>query len=89
MSLHDITYDGDGLHHPDHRQRLGSVPLRRFVDEAIAIVERRRETEAAPLEPPDTTDDFEHLRWFPYPAEVVPAVGPGPDGVRSGSRAAP
>ena len=38
MSLHDIAYDGSGLHHPDHRQRLGSVPLTSFVDQAAAIV---------------------------------------------------
>lgn len=71
MSLHDITYDGAGLHHPDHRQRLGSVPLRRFIDDAIAIAERYRSDTPPPLAPPETTPDFEHLRWFPYPAEVV------------------
>lgn len=76
MSLHDITYDGAGLHHPDHRQRLGSVPLRRFVDDAVAIAEHLRHAAPQPLAPPETTDDFEHLRWFPYPAEVTNSGGP-------------
>ena len=69
MSLHDIAYDGSGLHHPDHRQRLGSVPLASFVDQAASIVTATTTTTAPPLEPPDTTPDFEHLRWFPYPCE--------------------
>ncbi len=69
MSLFDIRYDADGLHHPEIRQRLGSVPLRHFVDEAAEIVERERADAVQPLAPPSTTDDFEHLRWFPYPSE--------------------
>ena len=71
MSLHDIAYGPHGIRYEDHRRRLGSVPLRRFIDEAADIVAAHRAARAAPLPPPDTTDDFEHLRWFPYPAEAL------------------
>ncbi len=68
MSLFDISYD-DGLHYEDRRRRLGSVPLQTFLDEAVAIVNRQATDGDDPLGPPTTTDDFEHLRWFPYPSE--------------------
>lgn len=70
MSLHDITYDDSGLHYEDHRRRLGSVPLRQFIDDAAAIVDAQRASGTEPLPAPETTDDFEHLRWFPYPCET-------------------
>jgi selenocysteine lyase/cysteine desulfurase len=68
MSLFDISYD-DGLHYEDRRRRLGSVPLKTFLDEAVAVVNRQSTNGDDPLGPPTTTDDFEHLRWFPYPSE--------------------
>ncbi len=75
MSLHDLTYDEDGLRYEDHRCRLGSVSLASFLDEASAIVAARTAAATAePVPPPETTADFEHLRWFPYPAEMA-AVG--------------
>ena len=70
MSLHDIAYTSGGLEYEDHRQRLGDVPLGRFLDEAAQIVETQCRDGDGPLAPPDTTADFEHLRWFPYPADV-------------------
>jgi len=71
MSLDHITYDADGVHYEDHSRRLGDVPLRSFLDEAAAIVAAAESADDTPLAAPDTTDDFEHLRWFPYPAEVT------------------
>jgi selenocysteine lyase/cysteine desulfurase len=70
MSLHDITYDGTGIHYEDHSRRLGEVALESFLEEAAGIVAAETSSDQLPLEPPDTTEDFEHLRWFPYPAEV-------------------
>lgn len=70
MSLHHITYEVDGPHYEDHSQRLGDVRLSSFLDEAARIVAEAGAAEPEPLEAPVTTDDFEHLRWFPYPAEV-------------------
>ncbi len=70
MSLHDIEYRADGLRYEDHRQRLGDVPLEQFLADAATIVRDRASSRPDPLPPPETTADFEHLRWFPYPAEV-------------------
>ncbi len=67
MSLHDISYSSDGLHYEDHRTRLGNVPLSDFISQAHDIADA--EAGNTPLQPPSTTEDFEHLRWFPYPAE--------------------
>ena len=72
MSLHDVSYDIDGAHYTDHRCRLGDIPLQSFLDDAARIVEEAAAGTIGPLAPPETTDDFEHLRWFPYPAEVGP-----------------
>jgi selenocysteine lyase/cysteine desulfurase len=75
MSLRDISYDGDGLHHQDHRQRLGSTDLSEFLAQADRILKEKLSEGMNPLEPPDTTTDFEHLRWFPYPSEVTAPRG--------------
>jgi hypothetical protein len=75
MSLRDISYDGDGLHHQDHRQRLGSTDRSEFLAEADGILKHKLSAGMIPLEPPDTTADFEHLRWFPYPNEVTAPRG--------------
>jgi len=69
MSLHHITYEADGPHYEDHSRRLGDVPLTSFLEEAARIVAEAEANNSEPLAPPTTTDDFEHLRWFPYPAE--------------------
>ena len=77
MSLHDITYSADGLHYKDLRQRLGSAPLQGFLTEAHTVVERLRLSDTSPLPQPETSSDFEHLRWFPYPCEINAAeAGP-------------
>ncbi len=70
MSLSDITYTNAGLEYDDYRCSLGPTPLSTFLVEAMEIVDRQGENSPAPLGPPDTTADFEHLRWFPYPAEL-------------------
>lgn len=73
MSLHDVSYADGVLHYPDRRRSLGDVRLHRFIDEAHRLLDDRPTRSLAPLEPPETTDDFEHLRWFPYPADARPA----------------
>ncbi len=70
MSLFGISY-ADGEMRYDNRRTRGPSDLAGLLDEA-----RRRCAEAtcAPRgesAAPTTTDDFERLRWFPYPGEVV------------------
>jgi hypothetical protein len=77
LSLDAITIDRDGLHHQHHRRQLGTRPLCDFITEARAIVEQHPAGGLAPLAAPETTDDFEHLRWFPYPSEAAGTTGKG------------
>lgn len=70
MSLNDIQYTDAGLRYDDHRCSLGPTPLSSFLVEAKNIVDSQSTNAPAPLGPPDTTTDFEHLRWFPYPSEL-------------------
>ena len=66
MSLRDITYDDAGIQYEDHRQQFKVAELASFIDEADTILACAT---AEPLAPPETTDDFEELRWFPHPSE--------------------
>ncbi|MEO1062083.1 MAG: aminotransferase class V-fold PLP-dependent enzyme [Actinomycetota bacterium] len=71
MSLHDVEYGPDGLLHTDRRHRGGSVRLEQYLEDARRLCASARAEPPAPLAPPDTTGDFEQLRWFPYPVEAV------------------
>ena len=70
MSLSDIEYTDSGLRYDDRRCSLGPTPLSTFLVEAMKIVDRQGADSLVPLAPPETTADFEHLRWFPYPSEL-------------------
>ncbi len=71
MSLHDVTYGPDGLRHVDRRHRGVGVRLEQYLEDARRLCAATRERPPAPLDPPTTTDDFERLRWFPYPNECA------------------
>lgn len=73
MSLHDVSYGPDGLSFDDHRQRVGSRSLAEFMAESKALISEAASNNGSlfPLDPPETTEDFEHLRWFPYPADIA------------------
>jgi len=71
MSLHDISYETGELTYVDRRKNHESMPLKTFLDEAADIVEHQASSKTEALGPPTTTDDFEHLRWFPYPSECA------------------
>ena len=45
--------------------------LRHHLDQARDLIDRLATTRPKPGPRPKTTDDFEHLRWFPYPDEVT------------------
>jgi hypothetical protein len=72
MSIRDVAYTAEGMQYPDHRQNTGTRTLADFMAESLALIERAETAGVRdPLPAPDTTEDFEHLRWFPYPAEVA------------------
>jgi hypothetical protein len=73
MSLHDVTYGPDGMSFDDHRQRVGNRSLGEFMADSKKLISEAasRRDDLQPLDAPETTADFEHLRWFPYPSEVV------------------
>lgn len=68
VSLLDVRFTAAGLEHPDRRRRGTAGGLAAQLDAA-----RRLLASPAPVpeSAPVTTDDFEHLRWFPYPADVA------------------
>ncbi len=73
MSLHDVSYGPEGMSFDDHRQRVGDRSLSEFMAESRALIEAAASQAEglSPLAAPETTEDFEHLRWFPYPADIA------------------
>jgi selenocysteine lyase/cysteine desulfurase len=72
LSLRDLSFGPDGL---DRRARPASVrdeALGRYLEEARQII-RRVEAEPPEAVPrtPGLTGDFERVRWFPLPGEVL------------------
>ncbi len=68
VSLHDVRFTAKGVRYPDHRRRAAAGGLAAHLDAARALLAAPTPT---PMAAPLTTDDFEHLRWFPYPADVA------------------
>ncbi|MCB9595990.1 MAG: aminotransferase class V-fold PLP-dependent enzyme [Sandaracinaceae bacterium] len=70
MRLHDVTYRSGKL---EYRSRHATEPewvLTSYLDQARAIIDDAvRETRDADGEP--LSEDFESLRWFPLPADIV------------------
>ncbi|MFQ5557559.1 MAG: aminotransferase class V-fold PLP-dependent enzyme [Acidimicrobiales bacterium] len=71
MSLHDIGYESGRMCYADRRRRVRHDDLERYIDEARRIIARAGHEPPEPLGLPATSDDFEHLRWFPYPDEAI------------------
>ncbi|MGB0114791.1 MAG: aminotransferase class V-fold PLP-dependent enzyme [Ilumatobacteraceae bacterium] len=71
MSLDEISYD-DGQMTFENRRRTESIDLERHLAAAHALFRHAHEAAADDgFEPPETTADFEHLRWFAYPSDVI------------------
>lgn len=71
MSLFDIDYGDGSMHYPIRRRRRPELDLVELIAEAERVCDEGDGTVRAPEARPDTTADFEHLRWFPYPDEVA------------------
>lgn len=70
MSLADVSYASGAMAYPSHRRRAPEGVLAQVLDEARRLVDATRASPLRACEPPSTNADFEHLRWFPYPAEA-------------------
>jgi selenocysteine lyase/cysteine desulfurase len=69
MSLLDIDYSAGQMEFPNRRHQMRHGDPRPYLQEAVEILDQAQ-SGPDPLPPPNTTADFEHLRWFPYPNEV-------------------
>lgn len=74
MTLAEIDYRSGAMAYPDRRQR-GRDELDRYLTEGRRLCGQARAQPPTPLAGPETTADFEHLRWFPYPEDVTDATG--------------
>ena len=73
MSLHDIRYEAGGLSYPAHRHRAPEGRLADYLEEAERILADPAAALGAPPEAEtlDVDEDFESLRWFWLPEEIV------------------
>jgi selenocysteine lyase/cysteine desulfurase len=74
LSLYDVTYEtGDmDYRHKEHRAFHSDDVLTDYLTEARSMLEDVGDAPPLPQTPhPMVTEDFEHLRWFPMPNEVV------------------
>ena len=71
MSLHEVDYSGGAMSYPDRRRRRADHDLSQYLASARAELEAARLGPRISRQAPQTTADFEELRWFPYADEVV------------------
>jgi selenocysteine lyase/cysteine desulfurase len=74
FSLHDISYLGGAMHYAERPDRTCSGPLHDYVVKARRLIAGSTASAGERAEHPDTSQDFESLRWFPYPDEARPAA---------------
>ena len=73
LSLADIQFTADGMAYPEHRRHEDENRLAAYLEDARLILAsgHRDSVSTRASLPADLTDDFEHLRWFPMPGELV------------------
>ena len=69
MSLHEISY-ASGAMTFENRRRTEEIDLTRHLEDARALLAEAREHPTDGAAAIETTADFEHLRWFPYPQDL-------------------
>jgi selenocysteine lyase/cysteine desulfurase len=79
MSLDEVSY-ASGEMAFENRRMTGADQLGTYLLEAQRLATEASTHPDAALAPPQTTADFEHLRWFPYPSESVSALTPSERG---------
>jgi selenocysteine lyase/cysteine desulfurase len=70
LSLHDVSYTDGTMSYHRRPQLLPEGGLVEYLERARQLLDRLADAPPSPLGLPATTDDFEHLRWFPYPDEA-------------------
>ncbi len=70
LSLHDVSYATGEMAYQRRPKLLPDGGLPEYLDRARELLSGLADAPPAPLGLPDTTGDFEHLRWFPYPDEA-------------------
>jgi selenocysteine lyase/cysteine desulfurase len=71
MSLRDLSYERGALSYTTHRKTEPESVLHDYLRYAHHIFEEAGIVEPMPPARPELSDDFEHLRWFPLPDEVL------------------
>ncbi len=72
LKLADISYRRGRLEYCSSHRTAPEWTLPAYLDEAERIVERAQSHYAdLVIDPPELSRDFEHLRWFPLPSEVL------------------
>ena len=78
MSLRDVSYRSGKM---EYRSRHATEPewaLPGYLDEAKKIIAAAgEEFRTLTVKDPDRTRDFEQLRWFPLPSEVIAEIRGG------------
>ena len=72
LSLNDISYESGQMAYQAHRHREPIGRLADYLPEARSMLAGSPRTDQ-PIDRPVLDPDFELLRWFPLPAEVVSA----------------
>ena len=70
LSLHDVSYADGTMSYHRRPRLLPEGGLAEYLDRARQLLADLADAPASPIGLPDTTADFEHLRWFPYPDEA-------------------
>jgi selenocysteine lyase/cysteine desulfurase len=72
MSLREIDYANGTMEYPDRRHRRPDSDLGQYLVAARTVIDAARAHPPESVVVPETTADFEELRWFPYPDEIRP-----------------
>ncbi|OIP38111.1 MAG: aminotransferase [Deltaproteobacteria bacterium CG2_30_63_29] len=71
-SLFDLSYQSGRLEYPVRRATEPESALQRYLKNAEGVViSATQRNLSLQLEPPELSEDFEHLRWFPLPNEAL------------------
>jgi len=74
LSLHDISYDDATMFYGRRPTMLPDGGLAGYLARARSLIGELAANPPERLGLPDTNADFEHLRWFHYPDEILDAT---------------